>query len=142
MSSLSFLFFLLFYSLFLQIEVPDTCPFLFPHDLSFWGFRHLSLFISSDFFMQSSCLLHNSASRECIMFLFYFYDTRNMINFSTQSHNNCVMLLLFDSNTKRGEANCFLPFFTKNLQRQTVRNWILIILPSIFHNNLSKHEVL
>jgi hypothetical protein len=34
--------------------------------------------------MKSSCHLHNSVSRECIMFLFHFYDTRNMINLSTK----------------------------------------------------------
>lgn len=35
-------------------EVLDTCPFLFPRDLSFWGFGHMSLFISSDAFFSFS----------------------------------------------------------------------------------------
>jgi hypothetical protein len=50
------------------LEVSDTCPFLFPRS------------------MNSSCLLHNNAIRECIMFLFYlFFDTRNMIILSTKA---------------------------------------------------------
>ena len=73
-------------------EVSDTCPFLFPR-ISLW-IAHASFIMM----LQESVLC-------------YYYDTRNMINLSTKV---IIMIwLLFDSNTKRGEANSFYLFERK-----------------------------
>ena len=108
------------------ILLMSTCSSLF---LLNRGSRHLSLFISSDFLMNSSCLLHNSASRECIMFLFHFYDTSNMINLSTK-----VIIIewyyYYLIPIQREVKLIVFTFSKEKLRRQFFRNQILIILLS------------